>query len=36
MNKKLESVWMEGVVAQFTIPHLYVPGKIEENHENRQ
>jgi hypothetical protein len=36
MNKKLESVWMESVVVQFMISLLYLPGKIEGNHENPQ
>jgi hypothetical protein len=35
-NKKLEIVWMEPVVVQFKISHLYLHRKTEENHENPQ
>lgn len=35
-NKKLEIMWMEAVVVQFKISHLYLHRKTEENHENPQ
>jgi hypothetical protein len=35
-KKKLETVWMEAVVVQFKISHLYLHRKTEEKHENSQ